>query len=224
MEWPASTRSETQYTSRAAEGGARHSSNPKNYANVAHRAVIGHSSVEYVAQDMGGLRSARTSSRKSEIHSDFLKSFKPSQTSFHPGGKGLEFVGQPSTRELYAELDWGSQTYERLKPTRAIGKQILSKNRNATSFRFGKDTIPDEFGGRGAFAKMPMSYGTMSPGMLNDMDHIKTRPHCYDTRAYGTCLGAANASWEHDSKHVEPPRVRVGKAKRDINPLAWGRR
>lgn len=60
--------------------------------------------------------------------------------------------------------------------------------------------------------------------MLNDMDHIKTRPHCYDTRAYGTCLGAQNASWEADSKHKEPTRVVFPKSKRNITPLAWGRR
>jgi len=62
-----------------------------------------------------------------------------------------------------------------------------------------------------------------STGMLNDMDHIKTRPHCYDTRAYGTCLGEAMASWEAESTHIEPPRVVFPKKERVINPMAWGR-
>jgi hypothetical protein len=148
----------------------------------------------------------------------------PSQTSFHSGGKGLDYCGTPSMTELTKSVEWGDSTYSRYKATRSVGKQILSQNRNSCSFKFGKDEIPQEFGGRGAFSKMPMSYGTMSIGMLNDMDHIKTRPHCYDTRAYGTCLGEAAASWEHDSRHKEPSRVTFGKAKRNITPLAWGRR
>lgn len=136
----------------------------------------------------------------------------------------MEFTGTPSMREITKSLEWGDSTYSRYRAARAVGKQVLSQNRNAQSFKFSKDEIPESFGGRGAFSKMPMSYGTMSPGMLNDMDHIKTRPHCYDTRAYGTCLGEAAASWERDSRHREPNRVSFGKAKRDITPLAWGRR
>ena len=111
-----------------------------------------------------------------------LSSFKPSETSFHPGGKGGEYIGQPSMRSLYAEVGWGSATFSRINRRGSVGPQVLSNRRNPPTVKFSKDEIPDAFGGRGAFSKMPMSYGTMSPGMLNDMDHIKTRPHCYDTR------------------------------------------
>jgi len=165
-----------------------------------------------------------TTGRRSEIHRNFMRSYKPSQTSFHPGGKGLEFVGQPSTREMIDELSYGHQTSASYKAQRSIGRQILSKDKTATSHTFPKDRIPEDFGGRSGFLKMPSAYGTMSTGMLNDMEHIKTRPHCYDTRAYGTCLGAANASWETESTHIEPPRVIFPKKERVINPLAWGRR
>ena len=165
-----------------------------------------------------------TTGRKSEIHRNFQRSFNPSQTSFHPGGKGLEFVGQASMREMMDELSYGAETSAKYKAQRCMGRQILSKDRTTPGYTFQKDVIPEEFGGRSGFLKMPSAYGTMSTGMLNDMEHIKTRPHCYDTRAYGTCLGAAMASWEAESTHLEPPRVVFGKKERVINPMAWGRR
>ena len=37
-----------------------------------------------------------------------------------------------------------------------MDRQILSNRRNPNNVKFSKDEIPDEFGGRGAFAKMPM--------------------------------------------------------------------
>ena len=135
-----------------------------SYDRTAHRAIIGHNDADFYSPmktERGGLVTASSTGRRSEIRDGFLKNFKPSQTSFHPGGKGMEFIGQPSMRSVTNEVDWGSETFARYKARKSIGKQILSNHRNATSFKFGTEEIPDEFGGRGAFSKMPMSYGTM---------------------------------------------------------------
>ena len=113
--------------------------------------------------DFGHMKSPGgcTTGRKSEIHSNFMRSFKPSQTSFHPGGKGSDFVGTPSMREMMDELSYGAKTSSSYKAQNSIGKQTLSKDRNVPSFTFQKDKIPEEFGGRSGFLKMPSAYGTM---------------------------------------------------------------
>ena len=161
-------------------------------------------------------------SRRSEIHRDFLKAFSPSHTSAHPGG--TKFTGECSSRALDAEGSYGAVSRERYQSKSSLNTdQVESKYRNSANFSFGKDVIPSDFGGRGAFAKMPSAYGTISVGMLNDDVHVRTRPHVYDTRAFGTCLGDQSASWEAESIHVEPPRVVFSKVERTINPRAWGR-
>ena len=102
--------------------------------------------------------------------------------------------------------------------------QVESLKRNSPAFSFPHDVIPDSFGGRAAFARLPVGYGTISTGVLNDSDYIKTRTHCYDDRAYGPCMTGRSAAWLAESQKAAPLRVVFGKNKRDINPMSWGRR
>ena len=71
-------------------------------------------------------RALSVHSRKSEINRDFMKSYSPSHTSVHPGGK--EFNGECSSKMLYEELEWGEQSVAAFKPTSSLKqKQVESK-------------------------------------------------------------------------------------------------
>lgn len=151
-----------------------------------------------------------------------LKACSP--TSFHPGGRGLDFSGTPSNRTLDDEVSWGGASSDSYAPPPSLGRQVLSTRSSFPSFSFSRDAIPPDVGGRAAFCRLPVTYGVQSTGVLNDDDHIKTRTHCYDGRAYGTCMVDRSASWTCESRVGAPAKVVFGKGKRDINPRAWGRR
>ena len=164
------------------------------------------------------------------IKNQTLNYIKSNPTSFHPGGRCGDFQGTPSYQAIDDSSIWGSNSQSLYTATTGIGKQVESKKRNCRSHTFNKETIPSDSGGRSGFAKISMGYGTMGAAMLNDDNHIKTRTHCYDTRAYGSCLlrdarnGMNGAAWEKNSPNKESMRVVFTKNKRDINPVCWGRR
>ena len=59
----------------------------------------------------------------STMMSEF-RGLKSSQTSFHPGGKGLEFLGTPSGRAIEDEVSWGTATFDTFQPIKSFGKQV----------------------------------------------------------------------------------------------------